>query len=54
MRIDFDTSSEVILMDGSDRQEVTILQSPARIAAEFGPFEELMDTHIRLTLSDGN
>jgi len=54
VRIDFDTTSEIIREDGSDRDEVTIKQTPARIAADFGPFEELMDTHIRLTLTDTN
>ena len=33
---------------------MTIKQTPARIAADFGPFDELMDTYIRLTLSDTN
>jgi len=33
---------------------VNIRQTPARIAAEFGPFDELMDVQIRLTLSDRN
>ena len=54
VRIDFDINSEIILEDGSDRDEVTILQTPARIAAEFWPFDELMDTYIRMTLTDGN
>lgn len=54
VRIDFDTTSELLLESGSDRAEVTLRRTPARIAYNFGPFDVLMDTEIRLTLSDSN
>lgn len=54
VRIDFDTSSEITLESGSDRTEAVLRKTSSRISYNFGPFDALMDTQIRLTLTDTN